>query len=134
VRHQDSRFYRAAYPLKLDLQYQLVSTGTRAPVSGCGLTITFGSHEVVFAGDQSLPANASVQLSVCWPVLLDNRIRLQLIIEGRVTSIEGGTFRVRIGKYHFRTRGPAAVATERRAGTMAAIPILARPASLAVHA
>jgi hypothetical protein len=136
VGHQDSRFYPAAYPLKLDLQYRLVSTGRRAPVSGCGRTITFGSHEVVFAGDLPIPANATVQLSVCWPVLLDDRIRLQLVIEGRVTNVAGGTFTVRIGKYHFRTRGPAAFTgrPERPAATMAAIPAIAGPVSLAAHA
>ena len=132
--HQDNRFYRAAYPLQLDLHYRLVSTGTRAPVWGSGRTITFGSHEIVFAGDESLPGNASVQLSVCWPVLLDNRIRLQLVIEGRVTRVEGATFTVRIGKYHYRTRGPAAVATQRRGAAMVPFPAVARPVSLAAHA
>lgn len=133
VGHQDNRFYRAAYPLQLDVHYRLVSAGTRAPVWGSGRTITLGSHEIVFAGDESMPANASVQLSVCWPVLLDNRIRLQLVIEGRVTRVEGGAVTVRIGKYHFRTRGPAA-ASERRAGAMVAFQAVAGPVSLAAHA
>ena len=136
VGQQDSRFYPMAYPLKMDLQYRLVSPGKGPPVSGCGRTITFGSHEVVFSGDQSIPANASVQLSVCWPVLLDERIRLQLVIEGRVTSVEGGTFTVRIGRYHFRTRGSAvsAVRPAREALAIAAIQSIARPVPLAAHA
>lgn len=136
VERQDSRFYPAAYPLKMDLQYRLVSPGRRSPVSGCGRTIVFGSREVVFAGDQSIPANASVQLSICWPVLLDDRIRLQLVIEGRVTSVEGGTFTVRIGKYHFRTRGSAlsAAGPERQSVALAAIPAIARVIPLAAHA
>lgn len=132
--HQENRFYRPAYPLKLDLQYRTVSTGTRLPVSGAGRTITFGSREVVFAGDQSIPANIGVQLSVAWPVLLDNRIRLQLVIEGRVMRVENGAVAVRISKYHFRTRGPAAVAAVRQAPLMAALPGMARPISLTAHA
>jgi len=124
VRRQDKLRYPPLYPITLDLHYQVLSDG-RPVETGSGRTTRFGSRRVVFIAEPALQVAARLQVSVAWPVLLDDRVKLQLIIEGRVIGVDGDRVTLGVVKYHFRTRGLsiAANSLEPCARPMRVIPI-----------
>ena len=106
MRRQDKLRYPPLYPITLDLHYQVLSGG-RPVQAGSGRTTRFGSRRIVFTAEPALPGAARLQVSVAWPVLLDDRVKLQLVIEGRVIDVDGDRVTLGVVKYHFRTRGLA---------------------------
>ena len=100
--HEDRRDDRR-YPIELDLRYKVVARG-RNPVEGTGRTMNMSSGGVLFGGDQSLPAGASVELASNWPVLLQNTRPLTLLIVGRVVRAEDNRVAVKTNRYEFLTR------------------------------
>jgi hypothetical protein len=104
VRRRDKLGYPPLFPITLDLHYQVLSGG-RPVEAGSGRTTRFGSRRIVFTAEPALQVAARLQVSVAWPVLLDDRVKLQLIIEGRVIGVDGDRVTLGVVKYHFRTRG-----------------------------
>jgi hypothetical protein len=124
VRRRDKLRYPPLYPITLDLHYKVLSGAT--PVqAGSGRTTRFGSRRVVFTAEPALQVAARLQVSIAWPVLLDDRVKLQLVIEGRVIGVDGDRVTLGVVKHHFRTRGPAIAANslEPCARPMPVIPI-----------
>ena len=72
--------------------------------SGSGTTSQISSSEVLFTADQPIRPGEKVVLSIAWPVLLGH-VRLQLIVNGTVSSSEGTEVYTHVSKYAFRTRG-----------------------------
>ena len=94
----------ARYPLALELRYKAVSADMT--IFGTGRTSLMSSTELIFGADQRLEEGMKAEISIAWPVLLDGRVRLQLVIDGAIARSEGGLTAVQIWKYHYRTRGP----------------------------
>jgi hypothetical protein len=94
----------AKYPLALQLRYKAVSAD--ATIFGTGRTNMMSSAELIFSADQCLEGGMKAEISIAWPVLLDGRVRLQLVIDGAIVRSEAGLTAVQIWKYHYRTRGP----------------------------
>ena len=80
---------------------------------GSGRTTHIGSHQIIFTGDQSLPKGTRVEVSVAWPALLEDRVKLQLVVQARVTSVEDDRITVDVRQYQFRTRAAIPVREER---------------------
>jgi hypothetical protein len=93
------------FPLVLALKYKAVSPKRRA-ISGTGFTSLLSNTDIVFSADQRLRRGMECELSIAWPVLLETRIRLQLVLQAVITRSEGQFVIARISKYEFRTRGP----------------------------
>jgi hypothetical protein len=100
--NQDRRDDRR-YPIALELRYKVIARG-RASLNGGGRTLNMSSGGVLFGGDQDLPAGAFVELSIHWPVLLQNTCPLTLLIVGRVVRCEDRTVAVKTSRYEFITR------------------------------
>jgi PilZ domain len=100
--HQDRRDDRR-YPIELELRYKVIAR-SRMQLNGGGRTLNMSSGGVLFGGDQSLPAGAFVELSIHWPVLLQNTCPLTLLIVGRVVRCEDHTVAVKTSRYEFVTR------------------------------
>jgi len=109
----------ARYPVELPLRYKAVSP--EMTVFGVGRTNLMSSLELMFTGDQPLEPGMKVEVSIAWPVLLDDRVRLQLVVEGAVVCIQDGLNVISILKYHYRTRG-ARVQAENAERIPAAMP------------
>ena len=101
VIHQDRRDDRR-YPIELELRYKVIAR--RVQLNGSGRTLNMSSGGVLFGGDQSLPAGAFVEVSIHWPVLLQNTCPLTLLIVGRVVRCEDHTVAVKTTRYEFVTR------------------------------
>ena len=100
--HQDRRDDRR-YPIELELRYKVIAR-SRMQFNGDGRTLNMSSGGVLFGSDQSLPAGAFVELTIRWPVLLQNACPLTLFIVGRVVRCEDHTVAVKTSRYEFVTR------------------------------
>ena len=63
-----------------------------------------GSGGVLFQVERDLAEGAFIQLSVSWPVLLDDSCPMRLVIFGRVLRSGGRKCACSIDKYEFRTQ------------------------------
>ena len=48
----------------------------------------------------------AAEIALAWPFLLDNRIRLQLVLQVMITGTQDGVAGARILAYQFHTAGP----------------------------
>ena len=102
VIHEERRDDRR-YSIELDLRYKVIAR-TRVQIKGNGRTVNMSSGGILFSADQSLPVGAFVELSIHWPVLLQNTCPLALLVVGRVVRFENSTVAVKISRHEFMTR------------------------------
>ncbi|PWT98906.1 MAG: hypothetical protein C5B51_28285 [Terriglobia bacterium] len=100
---QKTRPAPGRYPMALQLRYKAMSP--EMTLFGVGSTKVMSSFELVFTTDQPLEVGMKTEICIAWPVLLDSRVRLQLVLEGRVVRSQDDTTAISILKHHFRTRG-----------------------------
>jgi hypothetical protein len=105
--HPTTRTPRATsnwpYPFTADSDYRLLSAGD-ASIRGHGQIKAMSGTSVWFESDKALRVGVLVELGVTWPVLLDNKIPLRLVIHGRTVSTDGKSVEVAILRHEFRTR------------------------------
>jgi hypothetical protein len=65
------------------------------------------SQDIIFVGGNGLKRGMKAEIAVAWPRLLDNRIRLQLVLQVIITGRPDGMSQARIVSNDFRTAGPA---------------------------
>ena len=93
------------YPVALQLHYKATSTG--GPLYGFGRTMMMSSQDMVFAAGDGLEPGMSAEVVLAWPLLLDDRVRLELVLQVTITGSEDGVAEARILAYDFHTAGPA---------------------------
>jgi hypothetical protein len=64
------------------------------------------SQDLIFAPDNGLKPGMAAEIVLAWPFLLDNRIRLQLVLQVMITGSQDGVAEARILAYQFHTAGP----------------------------
>ena len=76
------RRLRARYPIRLDLQYELLNQG---PVrrTGSGRTLNISTGGIFFETKDFPPARGLIALVMHWPILLDGACPLKLLVQGR---------------------------------------------------
>jgi hypothetical protein len=80
--------------------------GLYPPVErGSGQTIDLSSSGLRFTAQRPLEPGLTVDMAINWPVLLDERVQLQLIITRVVVWSCGTESALRIGRHELRTRG-----------------------------
>ena len=89
------------YPVSLQLCYR--ATSKRGPVEGFGQTRMMSSRDIIFAPDDGLEPGMTAEIVVDWPPLLDDRIRLQLVLQVTITGSKDGVAEASIWAYDFRT-------------------------------
>ena len=95
-----------SFPITSELDYRLVEPAG-VSVRGRGWTQAMSSTAVWLESDRVLRVGVLIELAVAWPVRLDNKIPLRLIIHGRTVSAEGNYAKVEILRHEFRTRAVA---------------------------
>ena len=94
-----------AYPIAAEVDYEIYTSGTFH--RGRGLTVSLSRSVVVFEASQSLPIGKRIDLSIAWPVLLHDEVRLRLWVSGAVVESHASRIIVRIYRHEFRTRRSA---------------------------
>ncbi len=97
------RFYDRQYPLALQVRYR-VYQGLRLIDSGRGETLFIGVRNVLFLAPQPLDSGLFAELSVDWPVRLDNGTPLQFCVEGEIVLSAGNRVLVRVLHHDFKVK------------------------------
>ena len=91
------------FPLTLDIRYAV--SHRCAPIeTGSGQVIDLSSSGLRFAAQSLLEPGLKLDVAINWPVLLDGRVQLQLIVTGRVVWSNGTETAMEIERHDFRTR------------------------------
>ena len=92
------------FPGDSQVHYRVLSKDKQE--KGSGRVIDISSHGIRFAADKILTAGTRLVLSVDWPVWLNGRCPLQLVIHSRVVRYRDGVVAARFESREFRTRRP----------------------------
>lgn len=103
----DERRHKARFPIHRELKYRLMQDG-RILEAGLGQTVNICSGGVAFSLDRELATGTFIELSISWPVLLDNGTPMRLVIFGRVLRSDEGVSACTVDKYEFRTQARTA--------------------------
>jgi len=102
-KREDERRSKFRFTIQRELRYKMLDEGAMS-ASGIGQTIDIASAGVAFVAEHPLKLGAFVELSISWPVLLDDTCPMRLIIFGRVLRSAGKKSVSTIDKYEFRTQ------------------------------
>jgi c-di-GMP-binding flagellar brake protein YcgR len=94
---------KARFPMNRELRYKVLENETTVE-SGSGVTLDVGSGGVAFMIEQQLHAGSFIELSISWPVLLEDSCPMRLIVFGRVLRSCGHKSACTVDKYEFRTQ------------------------------
>jgi len=112
---QQDRRAKRRYPLDLPVQYKIMKNylviGT-----GTGATLDLSSNGISFVGSEPLKVGCYVELSISWPVLLNQACPLKLVASGKVVRCDGRVIGVRMDRHEFRTQSTKAAQTQIASG------------------
>jgi hypothetical protein len=91
------------YPIVLPVRYH-ARRATSLYAFGTGQTVSIGSKSIVFIAEQPLIAGLTADLNVDWPALLDDAVRLQVHIRGKIDKTDEHKTFLQIMGHEFRTR------------------------------
>ena len=96
---------RASIRFALTLEVDYTVSDHRVPVkTGTGRTVDLSSSGLSFTADRPPITGQTLKASIDWPVLLDGKTRLQLVMSGVVVRTNGPAVALRIERHEFRTR------------------------------
>src|SRR5689334_24238087 len=98
-RRQKRRFH-----IEQDVKYKMLY-GQRIAETGSGKTLNISSGGVWFTTENTLTPGMPVELSMNWPVLLNDSCPMKLMIYGSGTRTNDRGAAVAIERYEFRTQG-----------------------------
>ena len=88
IKKSTERRSKYRFQMQRELRYKLTGDGIPS-VAGAGRTINMCSAGVAFEAEHEMPPGAFVELSISWPVLLDDSCPMRLIVFGRVLRAAG---------------------------------------------
>ena len=91
------------FAIRRELRYKVLAEGIIID-SGVGQTINMSSGGIAFTIDHALKPEAFIEISLSWPVLLDNACPMRMIVFGRVLRSHDRKSVCTIDKYEFRTQ------------------------------
>lgn len=94
---------KARFTIRRELRYKLLVDNSVVE-AGVGQTVDIGSGGVAFRAGRALTPGAFLELSISWPVLLEQNCPMRLNVFGRVLRSTGDVVACTIDKYEFRTQ------------------------------
>ena len=107
------RRQKIRFPIIRDVRYRLLDDDTLADY-GAGETIDMGSGGISFSTGQQLKEGCYIELSINWPVLLDDICPMRLVVYGQVLRSDCSGTACTVDKYEFRTRARLTLARPNR--------------------
>jgi hypothetical protein len=99
---------RRRFDLDLPLQYKVVGR-YRLGRMGVGKTINMSATGIAFEAEEPLSPGVAIELSLAWPVLLNQTCPLKLVITGKVVRSGVTLTALRMDRYEFHTQGTGAL-------------------------
>ena len=100
---RSDRRKKIRFPIHRELRYKLLEEGVLVG-AGTGQSVNIGSAGVAISIDRELRPGAFIELSISWPVLLDDSCPMRFIVFGRVLRSAGKRSACTIDKHEFRTQ------------------------------
>ena len=100
---QLERRSKSRFAIARDVRYKMAEYGV-VVATGSGQTLNIGSGGVAFIAEQPLTTGAFVELSISWPVLLEETCPMRFVAFGRILRCSGPKTVCTIEKYEFRTQ------------------------------
>ena len=94
------------FQIDQEVKYKMLY-GQRIAETGVGRTVNISSGGVWFSTESMLTSGMPVELSMNWPVLLNDSCPMKLMIYGCVVRSNEKGAAVAIERYEFRTQGRA---------------------------
>jgi hypothetical protein len=98
------RRHAVRFPIRCDIRYRVLGKQGRAG-TGTGRTINISSKGVLFRTERRLPVGGRIEVWINWPLRLNDRCALNLVVHGRIVRHEQDMAAVQIHHCEFRTRG-----------------------------
>ena len=92
------------YGIQLELKWNLLRR-RQILETGAGRTFDLSSSGIIFYAGRTLPEGLNVELSIAWPVLLNNVAPMQLTVAGRIVRSEDCMIAIEMLQHEFRTAG-----------------------------
>jgi len=104
--NERERRNKRRFQIEQEVRYKMLY-GQRIAETGNGKTINISSGGVWFTTESMLTAGMPVELSMTWPILLNETCPMKLMIYGCVVRSNEKGAAVAIERYEFRTQGRA---------------------------
>jgi hypothetical protein len=98
------------YPIELPVQYKIVKNYL-VMGSGTGTSLDLSSGGIAFSTGTPLKIGSYLELSISWPVLLNQSCPLKLVASGRVVRSDQHRTAISLDRYEFRTTSAKAFQT-----------------------
>lgn len=98
------RRIKRRFQIEQEVKYKMLY-GQRIAETGTGRTVNISSGGVWFSTESMLTSGMPVELSMNWPVLLNDSCPMKLMIYGCVVRSNERGAAVAIERYEFRTQG-----------------------------
>jgi hypothetical protein len=98
------RRMKRRFQIEQEVRYKMLY-GQRIAETGVGKTMNISSGGVWFSTENMLTTGMPVELSMTWPVLLNDSCPMKLMIYGCVVRSNERGAAVAIERYEFRTQG-----------------------------
>ncbi len=106
-RSERERRTKRRFMIDQEVKYKMLY-GQRIAETGVGRTLNISSGGVWFSTENMLTSGMPVELSMNWPVLLNDSCPMKLMIYGCVVRSNEKGAAVAIERYEFRTQGSRA--------------------------
>jgi hypothetical protein len=103
-KNKDERRVSDRFRMECDVRYRVLNSKLEDWL-GVGRTVNMGSSGVLFTTDGLLIPGGRLELAISWPVFLNDKVALKLVVRARVVRREGGMAAAEIQQYEFRTQG-----------------------------
>src|ERR1700691_5439404 len=91
------------FPLRLAAIYRCIGSQFASNLS-TSKSLNISSAGLLFATTETLRWGQAVEVSIAWPVRLDNGTALELVIRGSIVRSTGDDAAMRLERYQFKTR------------------------------
>lgn len=92
------------YPCRLCVSWRTLDPPLRRGESMIG-TLNISSKGLLFSSAEQFERGSLIEVTLDWPVRLNQQVPLKLVINGHVLRSADGCTAIRINHYEFRTRG-----------------------------
>src|SRR5262249_6375700 len=94
---------RARFPLVREIQYRTMKRRGDAPRQG--ETLNISSSGTLFTTDQDLAPGTRVELSISWPLKLDDAVAMNLVAAATIVRVDGRKAAARFENQEFKLAG-----------------------------
>jgi len=119
--NERERRMKRRFQIEQEVRYKMLY-GQRIAETGTGKTLNISSSGVWFTTENMLTTGMPVEVSMNWPVLLNDSCPMKLMIYGCVVRSNEKGAAVAIERYEFRTQGRAFQQTTVPAGMEMRLP------------